>query len=258
MHREGRACRRPGCCSRTRCRARSRGRAWLPAPVTFAIAWRMSRGREELPLLDVDGAAGPRRRPRAGRSGGRGTRGSAGRRRPRRPAPACAGSWMSVRTGTPSSALTRPRMREALVEARARGTSAIEVRLALSKEALKTNGTPRARGDVADARARGRAACASLSITHGPGDEDERAPAADADRADLDGVHGGHYTGRLAGRCGTAHVGWPFGRRTPPPTAGRVYAVVSASRRPAPRRACAGSWPRRSRRTAGAAAAAST
>ena len=87
----------------------------------------------------------------------------------------------------------------------------------------------------------GRAACASLSMTHGPAMRTNGRSATDDDASELDGCHGGHYTEpgrriRVLGHASALRLGV---RR-------RVAGLVAI----APRR--------RSRQTADAAASAST
>ena len=144
--------------------------------------------REELALLHVDRLAGARRREQR-RSGGRGQRRNLqhvddlGDRRP--PAPA---SCTSVSTGTPISRLTSARMRSPSSSPGPRNESWL-VRLALSNDDLKTNGTP--------ARARdrrqplGMAQARSAALDHArAGDQHQRGPpktihCARADYSDL-------------------------------------------------------------------------
>ena len=102
------------------------------------------------------------------------------------------------------------------------------VRLALSYDALKMNWHAGARARCRAAHGRGSSACASLSMTHGPAISSSGRRRRSSDRANWTGCHAAH-----------------------PATDGR--------RRPAAgRRACARGSPRRTRRTAGAASAAST
>ncbi len=123
-------------------------------------------GREELALLDVHDAPGPRGRDEQVGLAERNA-GSAGRRRPPPPAPACDGSWMSVRIGTPRRALIAASTRSPSSRPGPRNDRP-DVRLALSKDALKTNGHAGARARCRRVRSASSEACASLSMTHGP------------------------------------------------------------------------------------------
>src|SRR5262245_5114323 len=87
---------------------------------------------------------------------------------------ACSGSWMSDRTGTPAARLTASRMRSPSFMPGPRNERT-EERFALSKEALKTYGTPIFRHTAARACAM-RTACASLSMTQGPARNASGAP----------------------------------------------------------------------------------
>src|SRR5262245_20079406 len=88
---------------------------------------------------------------------------------------ACAGSWMSESTGTPTARLTASRIRSPSARPGPRNDFADE-RFALSKEALKTYGMPIVRHSDTSACAM-RIACSSLSMTQGPARNASGAPA---------------------------------------------------------------------------------
>ncbi len=92
-------------------------------------------GRQELALLDVDGAAWSWPRRPADRSGGRGRRESAARPPPRRRARI---ARAGARRSAPGSRISRAPRRESAGQppSPCRARSSIEVRLALSKEVL--------------------------------------------------------------------------------------------------------------------------
>ena len=214
-------------------------------------------GREELPLLDVDDAPGLRRGDEQVGLPARGTPESAARRRRRPPAAACDGSWMSVRIGTSKRALIAASTRRPSSSPGPRNERP-DVRFALSYDALKMNGTPTRARDVGELGRRDRVACASLSMTHGPGDQDERAAAADRDVAELERGHGRHYTGRV-GRAG--RVGRQAGLRhrlDPPSHADLRPRWRTLDSRSAAFASCADTPRRRTPQTADAAASAST
>src|SRR5690606_12617604 len=79
---------------------------------------------------------------------------------------ACQGSWMSVSTGTPSVSRMRFRMRTPSSRPGPRN-DVIDVRFALSNDALKMYGIPASRAMAAIDRP-SSSACSSLSMTHGP------------------------------------------------------------------------------------------
>ena len=202
----------------------------------------MSRGREELALLDVHRAA----RLRGGhdqiglpREERRDLQDVDDRAPPARPD---RGSWMSVSTGTPVSCLHLRRARAGRRPGRARGTTSTDVRFALSNDALKISGTPQRRRCAPSARAMS-SACDSLSMTQGPAMRTSGAPSPTA-------------PGRAT--HGTPEIipetpEMPGIRAPDAGSAPRVIGAVVSCRRAARRPACACSWPRRSWRTADAA-----
>src|SRR5262245_21992402 len=80
--------------------------------------------------------------------------------------PACDGSWMSVRIGTRCVDFTAASVRSPSSSPGPRNDR-IDVRFALSYDALKTNGT-RARRAMSARRPASSIACEWLSMTHGP------------------------------------------------------------------------------------------
>ena len=95
-----------------------------------------------------------------------------------------AGSWMSVRIGTFSRDLIAARMRRPSSRPGPRNERP-EVRLALSYDALKMNGTPQAAGDVDELRGEIRRVLFAFDDA-GTGDEHERMAVAEDDVPDLD------------------------------------------------------------------------
>src|SRR5688572_365781 len=79
---------------------------------------------------------------------------------------ACDGSWMSVRIGTAAASATRASTRRPSASPGPRNECP-DVRLALSYDALKTNGVP-ARRAMSRSASAVSTACASLSMTQGP------------------------------------------------------------------------------------------
>ena len=97
-------------------------------------------GRQKLALLDVDERPVSAPRPR-GRSGARGTPESGARPPLRGDEPPAPGSWTSVITGRPNAPSPAREDRQARVEPEPRNER-LDVRLALSNEALNTHGRP--------------------------------------------------------------------------------------------------------------------
>src|SRR4051812_42730113 len=129
------------------------------------MAWRMSSGARNCPFFrfttrPVAAAAVTRSVWRTRKAGIWRTSATSAARA------ACHGSWMSVRIGTPAASRTRPRIRSPSSIPGPRN-DLVEVRLALSNEALNTYCTPARLALSRRARARATA-WASLSITHGP------------------------------------------------------------------------------------------
>ena len=158
---------------------------WLPAAVTFAIAWRMSSGARNCPFFTfttrpVRAAATSRSVCRDRNAGICSTSATSAT------GAACAGSWMSVRIGTPAASRTRPSTRTPSSSPGPRN-DAPDVRFALSYDALKTKGTPARR--VMSRSASAGLDRVRLALDHArPGDEHQRA-AADAHAADVDREH---------------------------------------------------------------------
>ena len=92
---------------------------------------------------------------------------------------ACDGSWMSVRIGTPSRALIAAEHAQALVEAGPAERAARRAVGLVVRRLEDERDADSRRGDVDAAVPASSMACASLSMTHGPGDEHERAAAAE-------------------------------------------------------------------------------
>ena len=95
---------------------------------------------------------------------------------PRPTGSACPGSWMSVITGDAELALHAGEDLEPVVDARARGTSAIDERLALSNEDLNTKPTS-CRGASSRNEPATSSMNASSSIRHGPAISSSGAPS---------------------------------------------------------------------------------
>ena len=150
---------------------------WLPGRGDLRDRVAHVGRREELSLLDVDDAcrcAPPRRCRSVWRDRNAGIcRTSA----TSATGAACAGSWMSVRIGTPARVAHARQDAQALVEARA----AKRVRRRAVRLVVRRLEDVRHAGARARCRAcacAGSTACASLSMTHGPGDEQQRCAAA--------------------------------------------------------------------------------
>ena len=159
------------------------------------------------------------------------------------------GSWMSVRIGTPTSSLHAREDREAVLEARpAKRRERRAVRLV--ERRLEDVGHARRAARCRRSRAPSSRACASLSMTHGPGDQHQVGRARGRRRRRS-------RTWRTAARAGWSGTrrqsyerGYPLARRSP--------IAVTLVATPCERHLAACRPPRRSRRTADAAAAAST
>ena len=166
---------------------------------------------------------------------------------------ACEGSWMSVRIGTPSRALIAAEHAQPLVEAGAAKRAARRaVRLVVG--GLEDERHRQPCGHVARACSASSTACASLSMTHGPAMQHERAAAAERQRAKLDGDHAAHYR---QVRTGSGQGGeMPVCQPASATRAARYRALRDD--RPARPGSCACSSPPRTPRTADAASSAST
>ena len=144
--------------------------------------------RQELPLLDVDGFAGSR--------GGDEQVGLPGEKRRNLQHVDDVGGRGGLRRlvnvgQQRQSRSARARRRGRVVPHRGPGprNDVMEVRFALSKDALKMTGTPQ-RVAISRMAAAVSSACAALSMTHGPRMKASGLPAADREGPDPDRLHG--------------------------------------------------------------------